>query len=125
MKRWKVVLCLVSIFVAGMLVGAAVAVRYTRDFFKPPKPEQMAQHMMQQFRSDLQLTEDQAKKIEPIVVSSTNEAEQLHHQLHTQFDAIFEKADHSIEEFLTPEQKVKFQEMKARRPKPPGEKDHK
>jgi hypothetical protein len=126
MKRWKIVLSFVAVFLAGALVGGAVTLRLAHEhFFKPPQPADMVAHIMKELRSELELTPEQVEKIQPIVEKSTAEAEENRRQIFQRLHAIFEASDEAIKAQLTSVQVTKFEQLKARRPKPPEMKEQK
>lgn len=126
MKRWKIVLSFVAVFLAGALVGGAVTLRLAHEhFFRPPRPADMVAHIIKELRTELELTPEQVEKIQPIVEKSTAEAEQYRHQIFQRLQTIFDASDDAIKAQLTNAQITKFEQLKARRPKPPEMKEQK
>jgi len=120
MKRWKIVLSFVTIFLAGALVGGALTLRFAHEhFFKPPRAGEMAEHIVTELRTELKLSPDQVAKIKPIVENSTSQAETYHREVFQRLQAIFDASDDAIKAQLTSEQVTKFEQLKARRRKPP------
>ncbi len=70
-------------------------------------------------RTELKLTPDQVAKIKPIVENSTSQAETYHREVFQRLQAIFDASDDAIKAQLTSEQVTKFEQLKARRRKPP------
>jgi hypothetical protein len=126
MKLWKIVLSFVAVFLAGAFVGGAVTLRLAHEhFFRPPRPADMVAHIIADLRSELGLTPEQVDKIKPIVEKSTAEAEEYRRQIFQRLQAIFDASDDSIKAQLTSAQIIKFDQLKAKRPKPPEMKDRK
>lgn len=120
MKRWKVVLSFFVVFLAGALVGGALTFHFAHEhLFKPPRSHDMAVHILTELRTELKLTPDQVVKIKPIVEKSTSEAEAFHREVFRRLQTIFEASDEAIKAQLTKEQETKFDQLKARRRKPP------
>lgn len=120
MRRWKIILSFVLVFLTGALVGGALTVHLAHEhFLKPPKASEMTERLMREFQSELKLTPEQVEKIRPIVAQSTSEAEAYHQQTFARFQEIFDQADEAIRSQLSDEQKALFEKFKARHPKPP------
>ena len=85
--RWKLILAFVLIFLAGAACGFFGAVHMHRGFFAHMAPDSMARHMKERLRVELSLTPDQMQK------------SQTHHE---------------IQPLLTPEQRIKLEEMEKR-----------
>jgi Spy/CpxP family protein refolding chaperone len=120
MKRWKIILSFLAVFLAGGIVGSALSLRFMHHlFFSPPLAAEMTQKLMQNMRSDLQLTPEQAAQIEPIVARATESATALHRDVLSRVKKLFEDSDNEIGALLTPEQQALFEKVKARRPNLP------
>lgn len=113
-KPWKVVVAFAGVFVAGGIFGAALALRWAG----PPHPGHRAAiaelHMMDRLNSELSLTPEQRRKIEPIVTRVEAETRRLRRESIQSFRAVMEKANAEIAAELTPEQQAKLEDMRKR-----------
>ena len=109
LSHWKIGLYLAAIFLAGTVAGAFVGFKIGRHMmFAPPRPEAMAARFCDELQSKLNLTPAQAQKIRLIVNDSMTEFGAL---LSTQVAAAFSNTNARVAAELTPEQKVKFEEI--------------
>ncbi len=112
-----------SIVAAGLVFAATVSAQKPQH---PPSPEERLAKM----KSDLGLSEDQVKKLKPIMEANMARMKALHEDASVPDEQKREKAREirkagadSIAAELTPEQKAKFEEEIKRRQKdgpPPG-----
>jgi Spy/CpxP family protein refolding chaperone len=107
-KTWQIILATVAIFAAGLVTGGATAIGVVRWYARhrmmhggqpgqfgphPGQGQQFGPQLMRTFAYKLDLTPDQRKKIGAIV----GRASRMMHD--------------EIGDILTPEQKVKFDEL--------------
>ena len=111
----RVVLYALLIFFAGAVTGALIAPIVGRTFMRPPRPEEMAQHMMDHLRSDLRLTNSQVAQIQPLVKKAGVEMEAIRRETMRQVHQHLEETNKEISAHLTPEQQVEFKKMRDER----------
>lgn len=111
-KPWKVVLAFTGIFLAGILVGGLVALRWGKIFSQhQPMNEQFGPQLVKRLVNQLDLTSEQQAKVKPIVAQATEELRQLRHTTQRTTTAVIERMQADIAAVLTPEQKAKFDEQ--------------
>lgn len=116
---------LLLIFAAGAISGGSVAwhaAKSAKPAFppqhrKPPTEQEFCDHLMKRFTEKLDLTEDQARQIRPLVLASMSEVRQLQEKSVREVKAVMLKTDERIAEFLTDDQKPKLLEMQKEREK--------
>lgn len=114
-KTWKVVLAFAGIFVAGLVVGGLITLRFFANN-PPPRmgsPEQFGPTLMRRFTSKLDLTEQQQEKIRPLIAKAGEELHQIRRTTWASSKAIIDRVEAEIAAELTPEQKTKFDQMLA------------
>ena len=76
--KWKLIAGFILAFVAGGITGAAVGGMHARHvFFEFHHPELIGVRMMEQFRSELNLTPEQVAKISPILYKTAAEPQKV------------------------------------------------
>src|SRR5947209_9013762 len=76
--NWKLIAGFILAFVAGGITGAAVGGMHARHvFFEFHHPELIGVRMMEQFRSELNLTPEQVAKISPIIDKTAAELQKV------------------------------------------------
>ena len=111
-KPWKVILAFTGIFIAGILVGGLVTLRWGRNFAQhQPGGEQYGPQLMQRLVNQLDLTPEQQAKVKPMVDQATEELRQLRHSTQRTTAAVLVRMQGDISAVLTPEQKAKFDEQ--------------
>jgi Spy/CpxP family protein refolding chaperone len=105
------------------LVGAAIGVVFGYSFghhtvlakTTPPmsEPERRAKRVQDMTR-DLGLTPDQSAKVDDIIRRAHEDMKTIRDKAETDVDGVREKARNEMRQFLTPEQKPKFEEMVQR-----------
>jgi Spy/CpxP family protein refolding chaperone len=129
-KTWQVVLATVAIFVAGLVTGAAFtlgAVRWVArhprvnpaQLFpypqgRPGQPAQIGPQLMRSFINQLDLTDEQRGRIQPIVRRTVAQLARERREVQLNSALIIEKMQDEIAELLTPEQRVKFEDLISR-----------
>jgi Spy/CpxP family protein refolding chaperone len=127
-KTWQVILATIAIFVAGLVTGGATAVgvirwvarhrgmnpsAFMQGAPRPGQPMQFGPQLMRNFASRLDLTEDQQAKIMPIVRRTAAELARDRREVQLKVALAVEKMQDDISEFLTPEQRSKFDDLVA------------
>jgi hypothetical protein len=114
-KTWKVVLVFIGIFAAGLVVGGLVTLRVVKYLAAPRlgSPEQYGPQLIKGFAKKLDLTPEQQEKIKPLITRGAEELRQLRRTAWTTSQAVIERMEGEIAAQLTPDQKVKFDQMLA------------
>jgi Spy/CpxP family protein refolding chaperone len=111
-QPWKVILVLVGIFAAGGLTGSFVTQKFFRGKISHrPAPEQWAPRHLQRLVGRLDLTPEQQEEIRPIVRRHMEQLRQVRSESVAASRKVFETMQREIGEKLTPEQRVKFEQM--------------
>jgi Spy/CpxP family protein refolding chaperone len=118
-KTWQVVLAFVGIFMAGTFTGGLLALRIARQL-APPRPpinqgvvERFAPDQMRNFAQQLDLTKEQRENIRPIVQRSGEALHRLRQDTQRETTEILERMHDRVATELTPEQLVKFDQLRA------------
>ena len=112
--RWKLILAFVLIFLAGAACGFFGAVHMHRVFFAHMAPDSMAQHMKERMRVELRLTPEQMQKISPIIDRAASQLKTTRDQTMRSVHEILSQTHHEMQPLLTPEQRIKLEEMEKR-----------
>lgn len=116
-SRWKIVLALVAIFVAGAVTGAYLPHAIRRWGAPPARPsaEEMAAHLQARFKRGLGLDATQAEKIRPLLEESARNLRNLRAESERKVVESMEALHKELRAVLTPEQQKKLEEMEKRR----------
>jgi hypothetical protein len=114
--RWKIVVSLVVIFLAGSITGALFTIAIAKhEVRRQSDPTQWFQLTMQRWKTRLRLTPAQEEKLKPIVQETVEELRTLRASDLRQTDEILARARTRIEPELTPEQRIRLQKMQEAR----------
>lgn len=116
MRSWKFKLGIVAVFALGAVVGAVAAGTYfrMRAFdFSYSRPDQAVRHIMKRLDHELNLSDDQRKKIEPIVLDSFTKMRALRTRLTPEVEALVDQTAKLIKQHLDPEQQTKLDQHNA------------
>ena len=114
-RSWKVVLYATLIFVAGLFIGVLAGPHLLRTFLRPPTPAEMSRHILARLQSRLSLTPEQTAQIKPLVEQTASDIDAIREATTKQISDRIEEAHAKTATFLTPEQKVKLDQMEAER----------
>ena len=112
--RWKLIVAFVLIFLAGAACGFFGAIHMHQAFFARMAPGSMAQHVKERMRAELKLTPDQMLKISPIIDRAASQLTMAREQTMRSVHEIFSQTHREMQPLLTPEQRVKLEEMEKR-----------
>ncbi|HOW64255.1 MAG TPA: hypothetical protein P5186_17235 [Candidatus Paceibacterota bacterium] len=130
LTKGKLLGYLAAIFVAGLIAGGVLGFNYGRQsFFKPPPPDRVSRNIMNWLKTELQLSPEQARQIEPILEETTLKINALHQETRTNTMALIRESHQRMAPFLSEAQKTKLEELGRPGPGPgpgPGDKgpDH-
>jgi len=127
-SKLKISAFLLLIFVAGAMSGAAIAWKRAsmhRDFprpgwnkggsFKPPTTDEMVSFVLKDWKEKLDLTDEQTRQIQPLLHDGIEYVRQIQMKSVEEVREAMSKGDARVAEFLTPDQKVKFEQMQKER----------
>jgi Spy/CpxP family protein refolding chaperone len=135
LTKRKAICYLVAIFLVGAATGAGGHTSGKhRKFGPPPHSEDMARHIGDTLKGRLELSADQMTKIVPIIQQACGEVQGIHRDSGKRVSQIFQDMNQRMAEYLTPEQRVKLDELERERqeswrkrmrpsgkpPRPPG-----
>ena len=113
--RWKLIAAFVLIFLAGAACGFFGAIHVHQAFFaRMAAPDSMAQHMKDRMRAELNLTPDQMQKISPMIDRAASQLKTAREQTIQSVHEIFSQTHREMQPLLTPEQRIKLEEMEKR-----------
>lgn len=112
-RVFRVVLYAVLIFLAGAVTGAFVAPIVGRTFMRPPRAEEMSEHIMDRLRSRLSLTDSQVAEIQPLVQKTGTDMETIRRETMQRVLHRLDETNRKILAFLTPAQQIEFKKMEA------------
>jgi Spy/CpxP family protein refolding chaperone len=114
MKRWKVILGIALIFIAGALAGSLGSMHYvkTRLPFHRHSLEKRAHSIMKRLDGRLNLTEEQWKKMESIVLQTQKEAQELFKEQREAMHTLMERDMEEFKTILDQEQRQKLEELR-------------
>ena len=114
-SRPKLVIYLLTIFCAGLIAGAFWGYSKEKsERLTPPKREDMATGMMNAFKKELSLTEDQVRQIQPIVTETAAQVSEAHRECRRQIGEAFRTSHRRIAIFLSPEQTAALEAWQKR-----------
>ncbi len=114
--RWKVIAYAAALFVAGAFSGAMVT--YHKAETQPLKVDrkgEIADHIRQRLMTNLVLTPEQAKKIEPVIEQTAEELEASHRDCLNRISTALDKMHSEIRPELSADQKEKLKQLEAER----------
>ncbi|MDB6122609.1 MAG: hypothetical protein JWQ71_1602 [Pedosphaera sp.] len=112
-SKGKLVLYVVSLFLVGAITGSALTysiVGKRRGHGDRP-PRGVTEHMRTELKSKLGLTDEQSKKIDPMIDKAGAELQGVQTNTMQRVSQVIESLHAQIRPELTAEQKVKLEEM--------------
>jgi hypothetical protein len=105
-----------AVFLSGGVVGGGTGMLITQQKFSDclRHPERMSARMVAMFRSELGLTEDQAKQVDEIVQRHHEQIEAIRSEVRPRFSAEWNSMHEEVKAVLTEEQRTKLEEMRER-----------
>ncbi len=112
----KAVAYVVSIFLVGGITGGVVAVGVNRHAQSAqPHSHDIATHLRDRLTSSLDLTPEQLQQVNPILEKSSEEIQKIHAETMERVGGVMTGSYDQISALLTPEQKVKLEQMQNER----------
>jgi hypothetical protein len=121
MTKAKIAFYLSLIFLAGAIAGGAVVLSTPKSFglFSPPKRpgshEDFANHIWNDMRSRLKLSDEQAARVEPIFRKGFSDVRDIQERSLQEVDAAIRNNHVEIETQLTAEQRLEMRKMDEER----------
>lgn len=111
-QPWKVIVVLFGIFFAGGVTGGFVGVRVCKNaILNRPVPEEWEPRHMKRLAERLDLSKDQVEQVRPIVRRNMEQLNRVRNYAQAETQTVVAGMQRDIAEFLTPEQRVKFEQM--------------
>jgi len=110
--KWKLGAYVFAIFLAGAGSGAVIAWEVSRRTPIPPRPPaEIGARLRARFQSQLALTPEQVKQIDPMIDQAMRRVEAIRNETASKVFANVASMHEQMLTVLTPEQKVKFEEL--------------
>lgn len=114
--RWKVIAYAAALFVAGAVSGAMMTYHSAETSpLKVDRKGQIADHIRQRLTTRLDLTPEQAKKIDPAIEKTAEELEASHRDCLNRISAALDNMHVQIRPELSEGQKEKLKQFEAER----------
>lgn len=115
MKKWKPILALVLVFLAGLALGIVGTRVVTRRVIRAAlqNPELVALRIERDLVRGLKLNEEQKVKVHATLVDAQKQLQELRTDFQPRFLVITSNAQEHISQVLTPEQREKFDKMRG------------
>jgi Spy/CpxP family protein refolding chaperone len=105
---------LALIFLLGAITGSLLTIAFGPRP-GPPGAQQMGSHWMKHLTERLKLSDDQQKKIEPLIMDAEQRIEKAHHEDVANISQIMQETNAKIAEVLQPEQRDELKQMESER----------
>jgi Spy/CpxP family protein refolding chaperone len=116
LSKWKLGVYVLAIFLAGGGSGALIAWQACRRTpVTPVPPAEIGARLRARFQSQLALTPEQVQKIEPMIDQAMRRVEAIRKDTASQVFGNVATLHEQVLTVLTPEQKVKFEELERER----------
>ena len=113
--KWKLIAGFLLVFIAGGATGVFMTMSIGHHFmFGPHPPGQAARMMKNRLQWQLRLTDDQMKKISPIVEKAGGQLEQIRGDTGKRVRETIAGVHREIAQYLTPEQRERLKQMEQR-----------
>lgn len=107
---------LAAVFISGGVVGGGAGMLFMQqkygDCFR--HPERMPDRLLNLFRSELDLDDEQAKKVDEIVRRHHEQIEAIRAEVHPRMSAEFSAIHNEVSAVLTDDQRVRWDELRER-----------
>ena len=113
--HWKSVAALLAIFAAGMISGLGVAAGLAHWWLRPPRGKAAAAHMREHFERSLKLTEEQKRRVDPILEHTTETLASIRDDTTARINHILDESDGKILPALDAGQRKKLHAMQDHR----------
>ena len=111
--KWKLAVAFLLVFVAGVTSGGFISIHHLRrHFLGPPHSGAVGERMREHLRRALDLTPEQAAKINPIVDATSTKLEAIRVETAQRVRAAMDESERQIAPELSPEQQKKLQKLK-------------
>src|SRR5437762_8772246 len=112
LDRWKIVLTLIAIFVAGAVTGGFLTIRAMK--YEIPRQSKVlpgTPFSVDRWRARLRLTPEQDLKLSPIAQQADNELRNLYALNLREIGGILDRAQDRMNPILQPDQRQRLQQM--------------
>jgi len=112
LDRWKIVLTLIAIFVAGAVTGGFFTIRAVKYETSRRSEERLEMPFaVDRWLARLHLTPDQDQKLRPIIEQADNELRNLRALDLREIEGILDRAQDRMNPVLTPDQRERLRQM--------------
>lgn len=118
--RMKSAFLLVAVFAFGTVSGAAAMRAFAAESLRSSMDKPANKFKLDVMRRRLDLSDDQAARLEPVLIASEKRRDEATEPCRSGLDAERERTDAEILEILTPEQQDRYREFVERRRKGRG-----
>ena len=114
--KWKLGVYVLAIFLAGAGSGALITWQVTRRVPVPPlTPAEIGARLRARFQAQLALRPEQVQKIDPMIDEAMRRVEAILQETASHVFANVSNLHEQVLVVLTPEQRVKFEELERER----------
>lgn len=118
--KLKTTLIILVTFTIGIATGVMGHRLYMQQQFKKLLSTRMPAGFVSHFRKTIEPTDEQWRKIEPILDKYGKKLSDMHHKFRENIFPVFESFKKELDPLLTEEQKERLKKKMFRRPGPPG-----
>ena len=112
----KIIVYLATIFLVGGITGGVLGwTGATHKILEPPSPKKMCEHTRDRLKSELNLTADQMRKIDPILEKRAEGMEAIHSRAIKEIEELIRVSNEEIVGRLDESQRAKFSELEKKR----------
>ena len=118
MKKWKVIVSVVFVFLLGALAGALVSHKIDQHRIAGiirGEPRAVGELIVQRLNHKLNLDPDQVEKLRAIVYETRDEIKNVHKQFRPQIREILERSQNKVRAILRPDQLEEYEKIVAER----------